>query len=437
MFPNTVSSAFGAIASGTFPDGTKTQSAGRNGPTVVGSSLYLTGGDVNTVLGLAQVYKSTDAGVTWSLMDGANGPGIFANFVQSVLDNDGVRIWVVFLDQNIFLSIAIFDTSTDTWGPVLGTPTSVNITGGVWISAEQDQAGNILVGGPFGATEFITPFDTATAQFIVFTGGDWELFFRDFTQPPDIAGAPHALSLSLMIRAGGFIHCFFNQVNDSAPSVPCFHQSIASGTFHLGTLEQLPGGATAVPSDLVATDIPVPFAAVVAGGVVFVAASGIGAPAQDFTQLFLGSAANGADLGISLTPRDLFVGGAQVQSFGLVSISGVVYAFFAWAVTPPPGIGTSSFSYLAVSPSGSASVLIGALADNGVLYVQVSAFSGSYALAFWNVFSGTEFFWSAVPTPPPAGPALVEESESYYWWFGPGAVGPPELLTVVFPQIEE
>jgi hypothetical protein len=37
---------------------------------------------------------------------------------------------------------------------------------------------------------------------------------------------------------------------------------------------------------------------------------------------------------------------------------------------------------------------------------------------------------------PPAGSGLGAAAANYWWWFGPGAVGPPEMVTVLFPAVQ-
>jgi hypothetical protein len=423
VFPITVSAndLSCPAAGSSFGDGTTTNVPNAGAPFVVGSHLYLIGGDTNNIFGNALIYKSSDAGATWALADGAGGPLIFTNNVVGVLDNDGVRIWGVFLDGTLALSIAVFDTSSDTWGPVLGTPQPIPFIEGVYMGAAQDEAGNIVAVGPFGLISFQSPGDTEIAQFNVFDGTDWS-GFQNFTAPPATADLPPGLNVSLIFRAGAFLHCFFSQLNFSSTGpVPGFHQSIASGTFELGTLEEIGGAAAAVPIiDLNNGAIPVPFVAAFDGSLVTVAASGVGAIAQDFTRLFTGSAANGADLGLTLAPQELFIGGAQLQAFGLVIVSAVVYAFLAWTDSPP--FGDSSFSYLAISPAGASSNLIGTTAGDRAPFLSVSDVGGSYALAFSELISQGTFFWTAVPTPPAPPAAAVSRGGGWFWWWGSGGL---------------
>lgn len=100
-FPNTITS-----------DGT-VQVAGQSAPVRIGAAFYQTA--IDTTAPAWRMYKSTDQGVSWSIIGGV-GPAINGSNLQAQSSNDGRYIYIVDADPTgVFFQIDIFDTTTDTW----------------------------------------------------------------------------------------------------------------------------------------------------------------------------------------------------------------------------------------------------------------------------------------------------------------------------------
>ncbi len=90
----------------------------------VGTNLYIVATDASPSL---VMYKSTDGGTTWAIVDAGNGPN-FANDFSAVL-NAG-KIYCVYENfDGPNLAVTVFDTAGDTWGVESEGP--VFITGSV------------------------------------------------------------------------------------------------------------------------------------------------------------------------------------------------------------------------------------------------------------------------------------------------------------------
>jgi hypothetical protein len=89
----------------------------QQGPFLVGSALYAMLSTATTL----EVFKSVDAGITWTLQDAANEP-TDANLNGGACCFDGVHtLWVAYCGAGENVLVATFDTSTDTWTTGLGS----------------------------------------------------------------------------------------------------------------------------------------------------------------------------------------------------------------------------------------------------------------------------------------------------------------------------
>lgn len=106
-FPNTITT------DNSIPNGN-----GQTGPFLIGGALYVLSDDFDVNPGLlsATMYKSTDNGLTWTILDGANGPSTGGASGEFGVCSDGTKIFLSHggpTDATLF--VAIFDTGSETW----------------------------------------------------------------------------------------------------------------------------------------------------------------------------------------------------------------------------------------------------------------------------------------------------------------------------------
>lgn len=123
----------------------------QQGPQLVGVDLYAL---LTTGAPAAQMMKSTDGGVTWTIEDAAAEPAA----LSATMFYDGVTtIYVAWADAGNVLNMSKYDTGTDTWGAPVPGPTS----GEVW-SATLRSDGTIAVlnNQASGSQLWLSPFNT-------------------------------------------------------------------------------------------------------------------------------------------------------------------------------------------------------------------------------------------------------------------------------------
>lgn len=107
----------------------------QQGPMIVGADLYA----LMTTQTANEMYKSTDGGNTWTLMDAAGQPTSAVNDGGACFYDQAHTIWVAYAFSGggpAPILIAKFDTSSDTWTTGLGTGPSVRSVGGCCLRSD-------------------------------------------------------------------------------------------------------------------------------------------------------------------------------------------------------------------------------------------------------------------------------------------------------------
>ena len=84
-------------------------------PYLIGSDLYVLVNANSGVSFTGQMWKSSDAGVTWLEMDAA-GEQVANSGSYFASASDGTSIWAVYGTIAGFMAVVVYDPGTDTWG---------------------------------------------------------------------------------------------------------------------------------------------------------------------------------------------------------------------------------------------------------------------------------------------------------------------------------
>lgn len=177
---------------------------GQQGPQLVGGvDLYAL---VTTGAPAAQMMKSTDGGVTWTIQNAAGEPAA----VSATMWYDGaITIYVAWTDGGDVLNMSRYNTATDTWGAPLAGPTS----GDVW-SATLRSDGTIAVlnNQASGSQLWLSSYDTVAHAW----GANVDVGAGIVALPEYTPGFVAALSPS-SCTDGSNIYCVFQTTDTSFP----------------------------------------------------------------------------------------------------------------------------------------------------------------------------------------------------------------------------
>lgn len=226
----------------------------RHGPYDYGGALYLVCPDNNKGLaGVAgdhtiRVWRSTDAGVTWTEQDGANRkackyqPTAFERHGGHVIDvqADGATLHIGFFEQEATgsranIHLTTFDMSANTWGSTIAGGPECWIIGGY--PAVQDFCGFALVrlsSGTIecvynGATELVGAVNYDRVSHARYTGGAWGAG----TQIAGQSGVASHFAIFHGIRGlSDRAHYFIQRVPNAGPNtaVDLLHCAVVSGS---------------------------------------------------------------------------------------------------------------------------------------------------------------------------------------------------------------
>jgi hypothetical protein len=150
---------------------------GNAGPFLIGSARYAC---LKDSFGNLAVFRSDDAGVTWTEKDAAGAP-LSDNYTPNATCTDGTKLYIVF-SNGPNMVVSIFDTTSDTWGAMTVCSATVDALNSISICYRPSDA-NVIVGSQI-------PVAPST-QAAYFTFNTVSLAFTDWTL---IGNAPNAVS---------------------------------------------------------------------------------------------------------------------------------------------------------------------------------------------------------------------------------------------------
>ena len=186
--------------------------SGQQGPQLVGVDLYAL-----LIVGTpaAQMMKSTDGGVTWTIQDAAGEPAADS---AAMWYDGAVTIWVAWTSSGNVLNMSAYDTATDTWGAAVAGPTS----GDVWSATlRSDATIAVLNNQASGSQLWLSVFDTVGHSW----GANVDIAVG-IAALPEYSANVAALSPS-SCTDGSNIFCVFQTIDTSSP------QQMNGGVFYV------------------------------------------------------------------------------------------------------------------------------------------------------------------------------------------------------------
>lgn len=365
----------------------------------------------NSVLGIdiVSVFKSTDTGVTWAEMDSGNAPlmsGGFPNAFSSCID--GATIYAIYLDDSNVLTIAAFDTATDTWGAP--NSSGETIEGNPQYISVVNRSSDVVVSMNTGTQTVAT-----VASYILFDkiGETWSGF--TLFSVPTVGDSNITTYYPIFsFKAGTFTHVFFQLEVSDAPThdSQLYHQSL-SDTNTLGTLQVIPD------SVFLAQEInpTTAFGAVLSGANVVIGFAV--EPHTDDQNTFINSASNAADLtfGTTLSVDSGGVAGVNALNDSTIFLVGD-NIYLVWSLLDV-GSGESFEFFFSLSSNGGTSfetsISLGTVTSSG-LFLNAPGIDGAETDTGWAfAFFGTVFYWEqALITPVPVAAKVTAGGGTYF-----------------------
>lgn len=167
------------------------------------------------------VYKSTDAGLTWLPKDSASGPTLSATVYNRNYDCDlnGAILYVCFIDTTDAVSIGSFDCATDTWGATIaGGPAIAASPGGPWpcggfhgqVYYVYNPTASAHMVWHTGALENVGGTDRKRAKLSYYASAAWTLNQAVYGEGTTTSYSPSSICLG----QSGRVHFFF--IDESA-----------------------------------------------------------------------------------------------------------------------------------------------------------------------------------------------------------------------------
>lgn len=361
------------------PTGQNNQQAGS--PIIVGAARYVATFD--TVGPTIQMFKCTTLG-TWTLMDGPNSPA--SGGVVTSCEHAGL-IFVVSTDATAsFVTVSIFDTSSDIWtsSTITVNPTPNQIKGAYCIYRVFDD--QLIVYMPEGQT--LTPYIWSKGGYFLFdpialTARIWvetDAFMTALTPT-----GHHAFRFAAgMVQGNGRVHLFISGI-DVGNSIYNLYQVALDDGGTLGTPQLID-----INSDIPAT---LPFAR--GDGNVIVVGVGWNVGGSDFTTVTYYSATVAASDSQSFTKATVSAPGNLLGSLAFAFFSASTFLLIAY--TDPSsfltqigyfqdsGGGLGAMALVGIDPTSDTYTLDGAVNDPvGGFGVLMDDFTGlAVQLVYW------------------------------------------------------